>query len=313
MAKNSHKIVKSGPFILCLTSIVIIFVAEAQIMMLIGFLGLEESPLVALFDAAVLSVFVIPTLYFLFFKPMRDTILRLEGSERVQERLAEIDQLKSDFISVATHELSNPVRVIREYTELAIEEERPEQQKEFLATIQNKVQTLERLIEDFSIVNRLEAGENLEIHPEKSDLVKTVQHVCEVYSSRFPDLEIIRTVPDDPLILSHDATRISQVLDNLLSNAIKFSRDESKPIEVAVVGGENEVLIRVRDEGIGMSQGELDQVFDKFFRAESDKSGDAGLGIGMAIVRNIVDSHNGSIDIFSQKKCGTTVSITLPR
>jgi len=313
MSKKSQKIVKSGPFILFLTSIVIIFVAEAQVMMLIGYLGLAESPLIAVIDAAVLSLFVVPTLYFLFFKPMRETILRLEGSEKLQERLAEIDQLKSDFISIAVNEMGNPVRVIKEYTELALDEEHREQQKEYLDIVQRKVETLERLIDDFVSVNRLESGEKLEIHPKKADLVKTVRHVCDIYRSRFQEIRLNLVVPDEPLIVVHDETRIGQVLDNLISNAIKYSKDIHDPIEVSVSIEGPAAMIRVRDEGVGMSQGELDQVFDKFFRAESGKSVVGGLGIGMAIVRNIVESHKGSIDISSQKNAGTTVTVALPK
>lgn len=301
------------PVSLFVVSVVIIFVAEALVMMLIYFLDLPTNFLVGLVDAMLLSLFVVPTLYFMLLKPMRETILRLDNSEKAQKQLEEIDQLKSDFISIASHEVCTPITAIMGYAELLLDDVESKQQKEYLEVILSKTQTLERIIDDLGIVNRLEAGENLQIIQEEHDLLKTVNRICDVYQLRFPDLPIHVNLPEEPLVLLFDEIRISQVLDNLLSNAVKYSNDIHDVIDVSVVEEKTQVLICVRDEGIGMTSDELKYIYNKFFRAQTEKSIVGGLGLGMAIVKNIVESHNGTIDIISQRKVGTTVTVALPK
>ena len=301
------------PVNLFVVSVVIIFISEALVMMLIYFLDLPTNSLVGLVDATLLSLFVVPTLYFMLLKPMRETILKLDNSEKNQKQLEEIDQLKNDFISIATHEVCTPITAITGYTEILLDDVESKQQKEYLEIILKKTQTLERIIGDLGIVNRLEAGESLQVEQDEHDLLKTVNHVCDVYQLRFPDIPFHVDLPEGPLILLFDEIRIGQVLDNLLSNAVKYSNGIHDVIDVSVVEEQTQVLICIRDEGIGMTSDETRYIYNKFFRAETEKSIVGGLGLGMAIVKNIVDSHNGTIDIISQRKVGTTVTVALPK
>lgn len=307
------EIFKPKPVSLFVASVAIIFVAEALVMLVIYLLDLPESFFVGIVDATLLSLIVIPTLYFMFFKPMRETIIKLDKSEKIQQKLEEIDQLKSEFISIASHELCTPVNTIMGYTELLLDQTTSGQQKEYLEVIFNKSLALERIVDDLGVVNRIETGESLQVMKEPQDLLKTVNDVCKVYRSRFPEKPIHITLPEGALTLSYDEIRISQVLDNLLSNAVKYSNDIHDAIDVSVVDQEAQVLIQIRDEGIGMTADELKLIYNKFFRGQTEKSAIGGLGLGMAIVKNIVESHNGKIDIVSQRKVGTTVTVTLPR
>jgi signal transduction histidine kinase len=302
-----------GPVSMFFASIVIIFIAEALVMLLIYSLELSGHFLIGLVDAALLSLVVVPTLYFVFLKPMRKTILALENSEKNQKKLEEIDQLKSDFISIAAHELCTPVSAIMGYTEVLLDDVESDKRTEYLEVIHSKTQALERIIDDLVIVDQFEKGESLYVVPAEHDLVKTVNQACKVYQLRFPELPIHLDLPEEPLVLLYDEVRISQVLDNLLSNSLKYSNDIHDVVEVSVVDQEAKVLIRIRDEGIGMTADEVSQIYGKFFRAQTEKSVVGGLGLGMAIVKNIIDSHDGSIDIVSQKQVGTTVTITLPK
>ena len=301
------------PVNLFVVSVVIIFISEALVMMLIYFLDLPTNSLVGLVDATLLSLFVVPTLYFMLLKPMRETILKLDNSEKNQKQLEEIDQLKNDFISIATHEVCTPITAITGYTEILLDDVKSKQQKEYLEIILKKTQTLERIIGDLGIVNRLEAGESLQVEQDEHDLLKTVNHVCDVYQLRFPDIPFHVDLPEGPLILLFDEIRIGQVLDNLLSNAVKYSNGIHDVIDVSVVEEQTQVLICIRDEGIGMTSDETRYIYNKFFRAQTEKSIVGGLGLGMAIVKNIVDSHNGTINIISQRKVGTTVTVALPK
>jgi signal transduction histidine kinase len=312
-ANGSHTNFKPKAVSLFVASVAIIFVAEALVMLLIYSLDLPENFFIGLIDAVLLSLMVVPTLYFMFFKPMQETILKLDKSEEIQKHLEEIDQLKSDFLSIASHELSTPVTAIMGYTELLLDDVEPEKRNEYLEVILSKTHALERLIDDLVIVDRLETGENLQVIPKEHDLLKTVNHVFKVYQLRFPDIPFHLELPEEPLVLLHDEIRIRQVLDNLLSNAVKYSNSTHDMIEVSVVNQEAQVLILVRDEGIGMTKDELRQIYNKFFRAQTEKTVVSGLGLGMAIVKNIVESHDGTIDIISQRKVGTTVTVAFPK
>jgi len=310
---GSDIIFKPGPVRLFVASVIIIFVAEALVMFLLSFLDFPDAFSVGLIDAALLSLFVVPTLYFMLLKPMRETILRLDNSEKIQKQLEEIDQLKNDFISIASHEVCTPITAIMGYTEILLDDVESKQQKEYLEVILKKTQTLERIIGDLEVVNRLETGENMQVVKEEHDLLETVNHVCNVYQVRFPEKPIHLNLPEAPLVLSFDEIRISQVLDNLFSNAVKYSNDIHDVIDVTVSEEKTQVLIRIRDEGIGMSEEELKYIYNKFYRAQSDKSHVGGLGLGMAIVKNLIESHNGTIDVVSRRKVGTTVTVALPK
>jgi len=310
---NSHTIFKHTPFSLFVASTAIIFVAETFVMLLISFLGIPEGFSVGLIDAMLLSVFVVPTLYFMLLKPMQVTILKLEKSEEVQSRLEEIDRLKSDFISIASHELYTPVTAIAGYTEMLLDHIESEQHKEYLEIIRLKTQSIERIIDDLVIVDRLETGESLQVIPEENDLSTTVNHVFKVYQMRFPDIMLHLELPEEPLVLLYDEIRIRQVLDNLLSNAVKYTNETRDTIDVSVVDQESKALIIIKDEGAGMTEDELKQIYKKFFRAQAEMSIGGGLGLGMTIVKNIVESHKGTIDIVSQRGVGTTVTVALPK
>lgn len=312
-AGSSLLLFKPGPTSLLVATVAIIFVTEAFIMMLMYFLRLPADFSTGILNATILSLVVAPTLYFMLFKPMRETILKLDKAEEIQKRLEEIESLKSDFVAIATHELCTPVTAIMGYIDLLLDDLNPEHRQEYLKTIHKKAEVLERIIDDLRIINQLEKGESLQIKQAKHDLRKTVHNGCDVYQKRFPEVPINLNLPKDPLPVTYDEIRISQVLDNLLSNSIKYSKGIRDKIEVTVSDHRSHVSISIKDCGIGMTQDEIGRIYDKFFRAETKKATVGGLGLGMAIVKNIIDSHNGAIDIVSHRKVGTTVTVSLPR
>jgi two-component system phosphate regulon sensor histidine kinase PhoR len=308
-----NNIFKPSPLSLFAASVAIIFVAEALVMFLLFSLEIPDGFSTGIIDACILSLFVVPTLYYMLFKPMRQTIERLDKSEEIQRRLHEADKLKSDFISIASHELCTPVATINGYTDILLDNVHDQTHKGYLEIIQKKTVSLERIIDDLQVVDNLESGQNLLIKKSEDDIKKTLEHVANIYQTRLPDKPIRVETPVNPVMMSFDETRISQVLDNLLSNAIKYDNTIHDVIDLSLVEHDDSVEIVVRDEGIGMTPDEVKQIFKKFFRAETEKSVVGGLGLGMAIVKNIIDGHDGTIDIVSQRKVGTTVTVTLPK
>jgi signal transduction histidine kinase len=310
---NSNTIFNFGAVNLFISTVVIIFVAEATVMMLLYLLDLPPNFSTGIIDATLLSLFVAPTLYFTFLRPMRESFLKRDQSEESQKRLEEIDRIKSNFISVVTHELRTPVTAIMAYSEIIQSNVKPDQQEEFLDVILKKSEILDRLIDDLEVVNRLEFMEDLQLKQTKNDLIETVNQVCAVYSQKLPDISISLDLPEAPLPMTYDEVRISQVLDNLLSNAVKYSKELQDTIKVSITNNQDHIVISVKDKGVGMTKDEVRDIYNMFYRAEAMKDVVGGLGLGMAIVKNIIKNHNGSIDIISQKGVGTDVKVSLPK
>jgi signal transduction histidine kinase len=312
-ASNSNTIFNVGATTLLVATVVIIFVAEASVMLLLYFLNLPPNFSTGIIDAALLSLFVAPALYFTFLKPMREAFLKRDQSEEAQRRLEEIDRMKNDFISIAAHELRTPLATIMGYSEMLQNDLKPDQREAFQKVILKEAETLNRLIDDLEVVNQLEVEKNLPLKQTQNDLQETVNHVCAVYRQKFPEMPIQLNFPEGPLPMTYDEVRISQVFDNLLSNAVKYSSGFQDLIEVSATNYQDQVSICVKDKGIGMTREETQNIFNMFFRAETKKAIVGGLGLGMAIVKNIIDKHNGSIDIVSQKNVGTVVTVILPK
>jgi len=310
---EAAEIFRPRPLLMFAISLLAIFIAEAVVMMVLPALPLNNLYVIAFVDAILLSIIVVPLLYFFLFRPMDMSIQELDKSEQVQRQLAEVDQLKSDFISIAAHELCHPVTTIANYAEIIQSGVTPEQQQSYLAVIIERTQALERIIEDLSVIRQIEMGENLTIEKVERDLIRTMEHVINDYRTRLPDKPIRFSHPEGPVLLAYDEVRIGQVLDNLMSNAVKYDNDMHDEIDVSLRVHDNHVVIQIRDEGIGMTDEELKLIYRKFFRAKPKKTYVEGLGLGMTIVKNIIEGHGGRIDIASQTKVGTTVTITLPQ
>lgn len=310
---NSTRIFKPGSMNLVAVSTAIIFIAETVVMIIIYFLDLHDLIYIGIVDSILLSIFVVPTLFYILLKPMRETISRLDRSESIQKQLEEVDQLKSDLISIASHELCTPVATIRGYTEMLLDDLDSENRQEYLELILRKSLSLERIIDDLGTVDRLDQGESFVITKAAHDLLGTIRNVCEIYRKRFPDIHIQLDIPNDPVVLKYDEIRFCQVMDNLLSNAVKYSKGLRDEIEVSVINQAAQTLLIIKDNGIGMTEDEVKKIYNKYFRAESEKPIAEGLGLGMAIVKNIVENHDAKIEIASQKNVGTTVTITIPK
>lgn len=302
-----------GAISLFIATVVIIFVAEATVMMLLYFLDLPQGFSTGIVDATLLSILVAPSLYFTFLKPMRESYFKRDQSEEKKRHLEEIDKMKSDFISAVTHELRTPVSTIMGYSEIVLNNLKPDKNEEFINIIFKKSETLDRLIDDLEVVNQLEFVKNLQLKQTKNDLRETVSHVIDIHKHKTPEIPIILNLPKSPQILAYDEVRICQVLDNLLSNAVKYSSGHQDKIEVSISDNQDHIVITVKDNGVGMDKEEICNMFNMFYRAETKKDIVGGLGLGMSIVKNIVKSHDGMIDVVSQRNAGTVVSVALPK
>jgi PAS domain S-box-containing protein len=235
---------------------------------------------------------------------------------KAEDALLKLDQAKSDFISTAAHELRTPLIAIVGYSELL---ENPakmpiseEQKAGYVSIIQSNAEILNRLVDDLLDVGRIQIGRSLGVVMKKGQLLELIEKVVSSFIVKNQQHNLI-VVHKNPLPTSawFDNGRITQVLYNLLSNAIKYS-PRGGTVEIQTTTGPDEVSVAIVDQGQGMSPEQVEHIFDRFYRSETEKSAISGLGLGMGIVKQIIEDHGGEIVVYSCLGEGTTVSFNLP-
>ncbi|HSH46517.1 MAG TPA: HAMP domain-containing sensor histidine kinase [Longimicrobiales bacterium] len=232
------------------------------------------------------------------------------------ERLAELDRLKAEFVSLASHELKTPINVIAGYTELLDEGlygDLENGQREVLQLVQEQTQALTRLVNQLLDLSRFEAG-GLRVEPGPVDVKTLLAEVEQSFRALAAQKQIDFRVEADPSmpsrgVLDHDRIR-HEVLGNLLSNAFKFTPTGGR-IEVRGSGRHDGLGLRVTDTGVGIPEDQLDHIFEKYYQV-GEEARAKGTGLGLAIAKQIVEAHGGSIKATSRVGEGTEFQITLP-
>jgi signal transduction histidine kinase len=250
--------------------------------------------------------------------PVRTAEGRLSGTITLLQditRERELDQLKDEFISTAAHELRTPLTTVMGYVELLQHKDEyafsPEEQREFLELIYQKSEILAKIMDDLLDLSRLRAGHLIVLKKSPEDLVGLIGEAVASYREVTKKHVFVLDLPDSPLRFSLDAGKIGQVLENLLSNAVKFS-PAGGSITVRARCTDGEVQVIVADQGIGMGPEQIERIFEKFYRVDASMTAISGFGLGMHIVRSIVEAHGGRIWVESEPGRGTRVHFTLP-
>jgi len=244
----------------------------------------------------------------------QDISLRKQA-ERV---LIEMDNIKSEFISTAAHELNTPLSSMLGYTEFLRNPEKfggftDEQKNEFIEEVHVNAEALSRIVADLLDISRIESGKPVPMDLQEEDFVavlrKKVRSFSLHHSGRNFRLDLPSEIVQPMLVI--DRHRINQALENLLSNAVKYSPEEQ---EIVITGRENMAgwEIRISDQGIGMSADQLKRIFEKFYRGDASNTATEGLGLGMCIAKQSIEAHGGSIRVESTEGKGTTVILNLP-
>ncbi len=235
---------------------------------------------------------------------------------KAEQKQLQLDQAKDDFISTAAHELRTPLTSIIGYAELLRDNTGDvlslQQQHDFHAELCNKGHVLARIIDDLLDVSRLQKGTPLPLHLNDIDLLRLVTDIVRQHETLNQDHTFTLEIKTAKLLTREfDQDRITQVLENLLSNAIKYS-DSGSTISTTLDATDDNFRVTITDQGIGMTEEEMAQMFDHFYRADQSDTSIGGLGLGMSIVKQIVESHSGAIKIESTPGQGTRISFTLP-
>lgn len=235
-----------------------------------------------------------------------------------EEALRESVRLRTDFISIAAHELRTPLAVVIGYAELleaaeGSEEFTPEEKKEFVQEILAKSSALNKIIDELLDLSRIERGQKLTIEVSSVNMLELLRKIWRSYINLFPKYRFDVSIAEDmEPTFTIDAARFTQALENILNNAIKYSKPGSF-IHLSAEGAPDGLKLTVRDEGIGMTEDEVERIFEPFYRARPDDPTVRGLGLGMNLVKHIIEAHRGQIKVESIPLEGTTVTLALPR
>lgn len=237
---------------------------------------------------------------------------RADELERANQELTELDQLKSEFVSMVSHELRAPLTNMAGSVELLINDgDFDPRQRLLLEIIGEQTQRLTRLVQGILNVSRI-ASRQLQVRQEELDLDRLTRRMAQnLHSTTGRVIEV--NLPAAPLVAWADADRVEEVLTNLLDNALKYSPpDAAVGISGRLTG--DEVVIGVSDAGVGIPADQLERIFEKFHRVErGDNRETYGHGLGLYIARGLVEALNGRIWAESAPGQGATFYFTLPR
>jgi Na+/proline symporter/nitrogen-specific signal transduction histidine kinase len=234
---------------------------------------------------------------------------------RANERLQELDRLKDEFISTVTHELRTPLTSIRAFSEILLgNPDMPlDQRSEFLGIIVKESERLSRLINEVLDLAKLESG-RISWRMEKVDLQALIRDAINSTRQLFWDRNVTvqEFLGDEPLIVSGDYDRLTQVVINLLSNAVKFCPEKEGCITIRLVNKDDNVCVEVQDNGPGIPYDQQQLIFQKFHQVSDQRAGKPkGTGLGLAISERIMERHGGRIWVESKPGQGSTFKIEL--
>jgi len=242
---------------------------------------------------------------------------RREEVAEANARLTELDEVKSRFLSIVSHDLRTPITSIKAFGELIYEEADdmdPDLARKFSGTIVEEADRLHRMVTDLLDLDKMEAGK-MDWELTTQDISPVIVNSATVFgaAAQSKNIGLTHTIDSELPQVEADADRISQLLANLLSNAIKFT-PEGGSIEIKVsVGDTNSHLqIEVSDTGPGIPPEDLENIFDRFSQTVTGKKEGGGTGLGLAIAKEVATAHNGVLTVDSIVGEGTTFTLSLP-
>ena len=235
----------------------------------------------------------------------------------LEDKLAEeqrLTLLQRNFVSMASHEFRTPLAIIDGHTQRLISrcdrvttEELAQRARKVKSMVRRMTQLIDNLIGSARLID---GPIELYYHPSRVDLGWLLRDSCQLHRELTPDAQILEPVEAQELIVYGDASLLGQLFCNLLSNAVKYSPEGAR-IEVAAAQEDAQVVVSIRDQGIGIPEEERERVFERYYRG-SNTSGIGGSGVGLSLVRSIVDLHKGTISLKSGEGKGSCFTLRLP-
>lgn len=241
---------------------------------------------------------------------------RIRSLEKQIKSLEAANMIKTDFVNHVSHELRTPLTSIKAYVETLgthIEDPGFKEKGEFLDIVSKETDRLIRIVNEILDVTRIEFGQrplDRSVFDIRSIIADVVSMLAPTLKERRVDVrvEINETMPE----IDADPDLIKQVFINLISNAVKYS-PEGSTVTVRAVEQAVDLVISIEDQGMGIPEDELENVFDKYFRVRGEGLKLEGVGLGLAIVKNIVEQHGGTVSVESEEGVGSKFTFKLPR
>ena len=237
-----------------------------------------------------------------------------ELTSRFNQALEKIDALMEAMkasLDNAAHDLRTPMTRLRGVAELALKSEaQPERYREALSDCLEESDQVLQMLNMLMDISEVEAG-SLKLDRREVDVFSLLNDICELYSGVAEEKNITVQVecPGDIFVYG-DRNRVLQVMANLLDNAIKYTPASGK-VDLAANKSGDEIIIEVKDSGMGIAPEDLPKIWDRLYRADKSRT-QRGLGLGLSLVKAVVQAHNGNIDVFSEPTLGSRFVICLP-
>ncbi len=241
------------------------------------------------------------------------TLINTIATVRDITRFRQADELKSEFISIVSHELKTPVALIKGYVSTLRREDvdwEGEVMDDSLEVIEEEADRLTELIENLLDASRLQAG-GMELKKSDISFHQLATRLAERFQIQTDKHQIIVDISKDFPVVMGDETRIEQVLSNLISNAIKYAPNG----EINIIGQTHpdQIMICVTDQGPGIAAGDMPHIFDRFYRAHETSRKTKGAGLGLYLARAIIEAHNGRMWADPKTDKGARICFSLPR
>lgn len=243
---------------------------------------------------------------------LKETNLQLQ---KANERLLELDKMKSAFVSQASHDLRTPLTAIKgslDNLSLGIAGELNEKQAKILSRASRSVDRLNILVNDILDLSRIESG-RVVLNKTDVSLRAIVQNIIQENkpAAQLKQITIEKNEIDDPLTIHADPGKIERVVGELVSNAIKYTPEHGS-IRIHLERSDTQAIVSVHDTGVGMEPEECDKIWERFYRTNSTKHMAKGSGLGLSIAKELIEMHGGSIRVTSRLNEGSTFILTLP-
>jgi len=235
-----------------------------------------------------------------------------EEQEEELRRSKFIDEKKTEFISVASHEIKTPITIIKAYTQVAksLQGQYSEKVGEILDKVDFQTKKLLLLVHQLLDISKIENG-NLQYIKEVVELDDFIREMVDIIQQIYPT-HIITTSLCEGIPVSIDKIRMEQVFSNLIGNAAKYSAKSSEIHIICEKDGEGFATVSIADQGIGMSPTTMESIFKKFYRDQDVLKTHSGLGMGLFVASKIIADHGGKIWVNSKEGIGSTFFMTVP-
>jgi two-component system phosphate regulon sensor histidine kinase PhoR len=232
-------------------------------------------------------------------------------------KLLRLESLRRDFVANVSHELKTPITSIKGYVETLLDEagELPRHVQDFLIVISKQTNRLQAIVEDLLSLAKIEQeSESDAILLERGNIRDVLQNAIEACSVKAAERNIQLTLHDrEQVYASLNGPLLEQAIINLLDNAIKYSKPGGTVL-VDSSEAEDQILIVIKDNGIGIEKQNLERLFERFYVVDKGRSRESGgTGLGLAIVKHIAQAHGGKITVKSELNKGSTFTIHLPK